>query len=149
MKNYGATGGNTSNYDVEEHQKSNNAAGFNEDSLRFLPAGKWSSLSRQEKNRKLLLLGVPIVIAIAIVGAAAYFLTRDFGDLYPGHGNSNPSWHTVANPAPAPASETSSETSADESTDLTYNNCALFSKCSKLEGLCCPTSQGIMLECCK
>ncbi|KAL7560890.1 hypothetical protein ACA910_008173 [Epithemia clementina (nom. ined.)] len=118
---------------------------FSEDNLRFLPAG-WSSLSNEEKRRKMLLLGCPIVIAIAIIGGAAYFLTRDFGDLYPGEDNSKPSFHTFPNPAPA--KHPTPPPAPSPKTDLPDSSCALVPNCAMLEGLCCPTSEGVMLDCC-
>ena len=113
---------------------------FNEDSLRYLPSGEWSSLTTQQKIQKCLLLGCPILVALVIVGGAAYYLARNFGFLYPGEGNENkPTFHTISIPATAPT----------HAPALSRSSCSLYPECSGLEGLCCPTSEDTMLDCCK
>ena len=65
---------NTDGNDVE-------GGAFRESTIYYLQA---PSLTWKERAKKLLLIGLPIVIAILIMGFFAYFLTRDFGHLYPG-----------------------------------------------------------------
>jgi hypothetical protein len=58
---------------------------------------KPSPLSRSEKLKKLLVIGVPILAAVIIVGGAASLLFKDFDHLYPGPGGS-------VRPYPSPSS---------------------------------------------
>jgi hypothetical protein len=49
---------------------------------------KPSPLSRSEKLKKLLLIGVPILAAVIMIGGAASLLFKSFDHLYPGPGGS-------------------------------------------------------------
>mmetsp|Transcript_8064 Transcript_8064/g.15187 ORF Transcript_8064/g.15187 Transcript_8064/m.15187 type:complete len:177 (+) Transcript_8064:58-588(+) len=119
----------------------------------------------------------PILIFVMIMGSIAFALSKDFNHLYPGHGGGGPVGGTVQHtPAVVPAQDgeetaanasattTSSSSSKDENKERTVksqskNNsvtsnshpeCSYHSECYKLNltGSCCPTVEGIMLECC-
>ena len=135
---------------------------------------KEKELSKQEKVMKIVKIAVPIINAFVLIGGLAWFLLRDFGLLYPGPAGSHVSDHapaavptssvqrvpapTVVQPGkglqptaipkyPASGSSSSSTTSMKS---ISGSTCAANSKCHALglEGECCPTSAGTMLECC-
>jgi hypothetical protein len=107
--------------------------------------------------KKCFLVSFPILVAAAIVGGAAFFLSRDFNRLYPGHGGS------VERTGPAAvrthgdkvlhpqSSSTASEDGGSKTSVLGgMAACSSHPVCSKsgLLGDCCPTEEGIQLNCC-
>ena len=121
----------------------------------------------QQKCRKFLVAGLPILIAIAIIGGAVLYLLKDFSSLYPGRGGGGSSSTHRAYSAQVDVSSykaakgESSETSAgvrgpkvtppnSEGGKVTGGDaaCSAHEGCSKLRGDCCPTADGIHLSCC-
>jgi hypothetical protein len=111
---------------------------------------------------------MPLVVAALIVGGAAAFLLRDFGNLYPGSGNggtdtsraikpsdfSNPSSEATSVSNEKKESSSTSGTSSRHRTkdfvppDDAGSYCDVHPDCSMLIGKCCPTPEGKMLDCC-
>jgi hypothetical protein len=120
---------------------------------------KGDSLTPAQRWRKILLLGVPIIAALLIVGGAALFLLRDFGNLYPGPGGGHSEQRTGTTtvpvrarrkdsgnaPAPVHAPTIQKKTPAQPSTGAA---CSAHAACSALIGICCPSEGGIFLKCC-
>jgi hypothetical protein len=118
-----------------------------------------STSSRTVTLRKFFLVAFPILIAALIVGGAALFLSRDFDRLYPGHGGSvehaggatrtdRPSSSSTAS-----ATRTKAKTGEDVSKSTVIGGsgaCASHPVCATagLIGDCCPTDEGIQLDCC-
>jgi len=110
------------------------------------------SLTPSQRIRKCLLVAVPLLAAAFIVGGAAFFLLRDFNNLYPGHGGS------VERGGPgrvehASASTTTSSSVSTKSSSAAIGggaSCAEHPLCADagLLGDCCPTPKGIQLDCC-
>lgn len=123
---------------------------------------KETPVARPDRIRKFLLAAFPILVAIFIMGGAAYFLTQDFSKLYPGRSGDRtktPStYHPPTDTSPStttsssssewtgPKSSSSSSSAAMKTTGEAA--CEAHPKCSDLVGDCCPTSDGIMLGCC-
>lgn len=119
----------------------------------------------------------PIMIFVLIMGSLTFALSRDFNHLYPGHGG-GPTSHAVETVHRAPvvaaqeeetdttatATSTTSKTSTmnDKNQDTVKNKvktdsakddqseCSYHMECYKLNltGSCCPTLEGVMLDCC-
>jgi hypothetical protein len=139
---------------------------FDPDNTYYL---KEESLTPAQRWRKIMLLGVPIIAALMIVGAAALFLLRDFGTLYPGpsgdggksrtgttttpihvredSGNAPAAPHGVYSPEHAPTIH--KKNVVQPSTGIGgATACSAHVGCSGLIGDCCPSDGGIFLECC-
>jgi hypothetical protein len=131
--------------------------------------------SKQERIMKIVKIAVPMIIAVVLIGGLAWFLLRDFGQLYPGPAGTHTSDHAPASvptssvqrvPVPTnvqpekglqpaaipkyPSSGSSSSSSTKSTKSSIGSTCAANSKCSALglTGECCPTAAGTMLECC-
>jgi len=120
----------------------------------------------KERVKKCSLACVPLLAAVLIVGLAVFFLLRDFNHLYPGGGrgggeesrarNRNPNKdYEISNedlepPAPHSSSSSSSSANTKSSSSGGSSSCASHSKCAEagLLGDCCPTTSGVVLECC-
>lgn len=126
--------------------------------------------------RKFLIILCPILGAILIMGGISLFLFKDFSHLYPGRGGDKtqggyssggieeevkPSSSGSSGIVPRTSSASSSSTSKHQgetpstistSTEMDFDDagatCAVHPDCSDLDGYCCPTSDGNMLECC-
>jgi hypothetical protein len=108
--------------------------------------------------KKCFLVSFPILVAAAIVGGAAFFLSRDFNRLYPGHGGSvertGPAavrTHGENVVHPSSVGETASEDDGSQSSVIGGKAaCSSHPVCSKsgLLGDCCPTEEGLQLDCC-
>jgi hypothetical protein len=135
-------------------------AAFDTDNMYYVKA---ESLTAAQRWRKIMLMGVPIIAALLIVGGAAIFLLRDFGNLYPGSsGDSGQRSGTSTSrvrarpedsgnaPVPQPVyvppihkKKPAHSTGIDDAAA-----CSAHKACSPLIGNCCPSQGGIFLECC-
>lgn len=136
-------------------------ASFDTDNMYYV---KPVILTPAQRWRKLLLLGVPIIAALLIIGSAAFFLLRDFGNLYPGSGGNSDKRtgttvgvrthpeHSGNAPAPAPAPHVKDLPKNKPAKHSTGKDamaaCSAHEACSPLVGNCCPSEGGIFLECC-
>lgn len=136
---------------------------FDADNAYYLK-GSASRLTREQRMRKALLVAVPILAAILIVGGAALFLFRDFNHLYPGQGGSvrdrggyprTPGSSTTTTTTKSSDSHSNSFSPPSSSKDKGSASeglmaCSAHPKCAsaQLIGDCCPTSLGVMLDCC-
>mmetsp|Transcript_2879 Transcript_2879/g.6129 ORF Transcript_2879/g.6129 Transcript_2879/m.6129 type:complete len:194 (+) Transcript_2879:129-710(+) len=156
--------GNTNNASVGYGATDNDDAApgsssFDEEHFRFLEN---KPLTWKQKTHKLLLIAMPILIAMGVLGGTAYFLKRvaqgettatsvterhhyEQQDKY-----NKPETGAVpvveTTTKPIKASSTSNSTS-DSSSNIAAS-CSAYSGCKSLTGLCCPTPEGITLECC-
>lgn len=163
-----ASGGNK---DVEAQGGITSASSFQsfqEANMYFL---KEKPASREEKIRKLILVGVPVFVAIIFMGGLAVWLLQDFNNLYPGYdgghrSSSNTIHHPetittttenepvpVSAPVPKPPSSTSTKTTTSNSSGGGgggSTSCSSYPACVDLglTGECCPTTQGVRLWCC-
>jgi hypothetical protein len=151
-RNYGAV---TVTDDQQSHLLDNE---FNADNAYYLKETQTWTV------RKIAMLLVPLCGAALIIGGAVWYLTADFNHLYPGRGSSNrsPSSGTttiksieVSAPEKKPLEYPSQSSSIpySEQTDVekTANlqaKCSVHPGCLALTGNCCPTSEGMTLECC-
>ena len=113
-----------------------------------------TTMTPQQRRKKLLNCLVPLVAAFLIVGGAAAYLLRDFSHLYPTgngikpqHGDYNP----VVSPAPkVPAVRQSPIGPSSSSSHFPLASCDDNANCADLGlvGLCCPTGAGVKLRCC-
>ncbi|CAB9519703.1 expressed unknown protein [Seminavis robusta] len=123
-----------------------------------------SRLTPEERKRKCLLLAVPLVLAVLIIGGFTLFLLRDFDFLYPGRNGGN-RHRTPRTPIPVYPSDTGSSTATEDtsstgtstststSTDSAAGSspgasCLAHEKCTGLTGDCCPSIDGLFLQCC-
>lgn len=134
--NYGA---------IEEGDKDKS---FDAAQMQYLGEGK--PLSREERIRKILRVGVPLLAAVLIVGAAVLFLLRDFGNLYPGRGTHHGSKPTVTSDdsSASTATSTTTATHASTTTNKLDSKCKAHEACKDLVGNCCPSNDGFFLDCC-
>jgi hypothetical protein len=121
---------------------------------------KGAASSRTWTFKKCFLVSFPILVAAAIVGGAAFFLSRDFNRLYPGHGGSvertgpaavRTHGDKVLHPESSANGHAASEDDGSKSSVLGgMAACSSHPVCSKsgLLGDCCPTEEGIQLDCC-
>lgn len=136
----------------EDEEANNNETSFQEENTYYLKE------SPPMSAKKVLLLAVPILGAVLMMGGIVLFLLRDFGHLYPGRGGdpgySNPNAgddesrhhsttriHSLGN-----TDDTAFDSKSTKST--VSAKCSAHPKCSPLTGQCCPTLDGIKLECC-
>jgi hypothetical protein len=116
--------------------------------------------------KKVVLSAVPILGAVLLMGGIVLFLLRDFGRLYPGRGGDrNPlpdDYHPRTSPVVVVhSSSLDSNTDGDESSARHHSKdvskessssssveCTAHPNCAGLIGQCCPTLDGIQLECC-
>jgi hypothetical protein len=116
--------------------------------------------------KKVVLSAVPILGAVLLMGGIVLFLLRDFGRLYPGRGGDrNPlpdDYHPRTSPVVVVhSSSLDSNTDGDESSARHHSKdvskessssssveCTAHPNCDGLIGQCCPTLDGIQLECC-
>ena len=110
---------------------------------------------------KILLLLFPLCGAAVIIGGAVWYLIVDFNHLYPGsrHFESHATSNSVKVSAPEKdtlqnvtrSSKPLSEENKFEkikSLQTISANCSFHSACSNLTGDCCPSPEGVLLECC-
>lgn len=135
---------NTVDYGAVEQVDANLDKPFDAAHTYYLPGDK--KLSREERLRRILTIGLPIIIALLIMGGAALYLLKDFNRLYPGPGGS-PS--TASRSAPLGPTNKSKPSIPATTTKTSKNaSCSAHKKCAALVGDCCPTSRGIFLDCC-
>jgi len=88
---------------------------------------------------------VPIAIALLVMGGFAYGMSHGFDHLYgpakSGDENNNVKYDTSW----IPVSEDMSDATSSEGGS---KKCSEHANCSSLQGNCCPTDEGVMLECC-
>lgn len=144
---------------------------FDADNAYYLKGGSAdANLTPQQRFKKIIVVAVPIIFAVAIIGGAAFLILRT---VYPGShfGGGEPTHrsggrptivHSVTDddaplvepsvPAPSgPKHETPSNSKTTETKQSSGDPaCSAHPKCSSagLIGDCCPTSRGIMLDCC-
>mmetsp|Transcript_8022 Transcript_8022/g.12560 ORF Transcript_8022/g.12560 Transcript_8022/m.12560 type:complete len:160 (-) Transcript_8022:905-1384(-) len=127
--------------------------------------------SPESRRKRYVSIGITFFVALLIVGGAAYFLSRDFGHLYPGsrgdphsynnhyHDNteSNNDDTTPVDPGPSPipkgyspSATVTNKSSTSQKPKNQSSSCSVNEKCNKrgLLGDCCPTSKGEFLDCC-
>ena len=106
--------------------------------------GKGKPLSKEEKIRKLIRVGVPLVLSGLIVIAAVLFLLKDFTHLYPGRGSHGKTMVTEEGPSPVAASSSATTTTvahhASAPTSPIDSKCSAHDACGGLTGNCCPTN---------
>lgn len=120
-------------------------------------------------TRRIMLVLVPILAAILIMGGISWFLFEDFGHLYPGRGSDTGSFGQGGGSCKPTSTQgvTSSTKAQEETTTNTFSKtagssttaknppmddigatCAVHPDCAGLTGYCCPTKEGVMLNCC-
>jgi hypothetical protein len=100
----------------------------------------------QQRLRKRLLGSIPLLAALLIMGGSAYYLYRSFDRLYPGPGGGGGTPSTVDRSRSAPSPTRPSSTKSVHHVDAAQ--CDAHPACAPLGGDCCPTADGVMLECC-
>jgi hypothetical protein len=139
----------------EEEEKA--SEGFDSNNTYYLTDnGSWTC-------RKLFLMAVPLLGAALIIGGAVWYLLSDFNHLYPGPGptttGSRSEGHTIRVPPPPPVPAIApSPQKVTQKVEQKSNNensksddaasCISHPACSGLIGDCCPTSAGVLLDCC-
>jgi hypothetical protein len=120
-------------------------------------------------TRRIMLVLIPILAAILIMGGISWFLFEDFGHLYPGRGGDYGSFGKGgggSEPTSTKGVTTSKETQEETTTSSSSKSagastsaknlpmddigatCAVRPDCAGLVGYCCPTKEGVMLNCC-
>ena len=129
--------------------------------------------TNEERRRQFLNALFPVLMFVLIMGSIVFLLSKDFNHLYPGpsgdvknHGGGL--YHEESSSeSPRPISTNinsstsmSANSEPDENTPKAKENqnseagyipqCSSYIKCNSagLTGLCCPTSEGIFLDCC-
>jgi hypothetical protein len=121
--------------------------------------------------RRRILGGLPLLAALLIMGGVSYLLYRSFDRLYPGPGggreepapiqrkpiNREDNHKNILPPEPPlkppepplkPPEPPLKPPAKPSKNDYAVAQCTAYPKCSALIGDCCPTDQGIILECC-
>ena len=112
----------------------------------YTTVGKGKPLTKEEKIRKLIRIGIPLLLSALIVGAAFMFLLKDFGHLYPGRGGNGASTAVVSS-----EDGSSSKSAATTTTTVTHSKvtlpssrvdprCSAHDACAGLLDNCCPTN---------
>lgn len=112
---------------------------------------KESQLTPAERRKKCIAMLLPILLAILIMGGAAFFLLKDFAHLYPtstvdrNYDASGEHRGVPVPPAPSIPAPPTTTTSGSKEADCKNND-----KCHELGlvGQCCPTLVGDFLNCC-
>lgn len=102
-----------------------------------------SPKNKREKCRRSLL---PLLMFTSFVVIIVLVCSRDFDHLYP---VTNPEKYKDLSPNRTNNSAGDSNGEHNISESQRSNACAMYPKCSALEGKCCPTDEGTELECCK
>lgn len=140
---------------------------YNVENTRFLTS------TNEERHRQFLNALFPILMFVLIMGSIVFLLGKDFNHLYPGPGgdvknhggglyheesssesqkpssiniNSSTSMSTNSEPV-----ENTQKAKYTQNSEAGYTpQCTSHSKCKSggLTGLCCPTAEGIFLDCC-
>ena len=113
--------------------------------------GEGKPLSKEEKIRKLIRVGVPLFLSALIVIAAFLFLFKDFTHLYPGRGGHGPTTVAAAEDDSAKSTATTVTHSTSNSrtpTSVIDSKCTAHDACSGLIGNCCPTNGTFVIVCC-
>jgi len=117
----------------------------------------------KQRMRRFLVGSVPIAMAVVIMGFFTLYLLRDFTHLYPSRGGDeaigksteithhsyddddavpapyvHPTAPQVTPPVPSPTNTSGTGSAA----------CSAHPKCAALQGDCCPTLDGLNLDCC-
>eukprot|EP00979_Chaetoceros_neogracilis_P004508 scaffold787_cov285-Chaetoceros_neogracile.AAC.72 len=115
----------------------------------------------EEKRKKCMNAFTPVLIFVVLMGSIAFALSRDFNHLYPGHGG----WETTSttnNGSKNSLDVEASDSEQDMGNKVSSNNhvedvqnvysayCSRNHNCvlANVSGVCCPTSEGVQLECC-
>ena len=146
------------------------AASFDEEHLRFLPETS-AMLTPHQKRTKCFLMSLPIIVAVLMMGGLAVMFNKDvFGPQQSvttktlehdsttssstsskksaASSTSQPKQHAdeTADSTTPSSSDTSSSSSTLSEDDPSA--CSQHKGCADLEGFCCPTTDGLTLECC-
>lgn len=113
---------------------------FVDDSLFYLTARP------DEHRRKCWKIITPVVVAVIIMGGFVYALARYFNTLYPTDRFQPYHGHDLGSNIDAVDESPSTKDAAKS--QYRYPECSFYYKCANLEGLCCPTREGIYLDCC-
>ena len=108
------------------------------------------SRSEEERSNKCWRIIAPVMIAIILMGGIAFILAQYFNTLYPTD-RVQQSYHgpnTNVGEKNSHQNYTSDVQEIAIKTQYRYPECSLYHKCLSLEGLCCPTRDGIFLNCC-
>mmetsp|Transcript_28644 Transcript_28644/g.32893 ORF Transcript_28644/g.32893 Transcript_28644/m.32893 type:complete len:158 (+) Transcript_28644:257-730(+) len=115
---------------------------------------RYITSTSEDQRRKCLNAFFPVMIFVLLMGSIVFALLRNFDTLYPGHGDSAKSSRRPSN-TNEHKSYVVPTTDADNgnhqaSKDFLYSDCTYHSKCDAigLIGQCCPTPEGINLDCC-
>lgn len=139
---------------------------FDADQTYYLRSG--SDLTFKQKLRKYAVAAVPILLAALIMGFFTFYLLRNFSHLYPARGGEpvikrEPSHTTTVtaedyhgedqnNAVKTPEIHHRPLTDDDEkpirSKTEGSSSCSAHPNCSHLIGDCCPSANGVMLDCC-
>ena len=109
--------------------------------------------TKAEERRDLLKVVGPMLVFILIMCGIAYALANDFDHLYPGRGGSGaggsqPREHYV--PPPPLPQDSSGDARPAQVVEVDPNSphCIDHESCEFLTGDCCPTTDGLFLDCC-
>lgn len=136
---------------------------YDESNLYYM---KEDNVTKEDKAFKAMKLAVPIIIAAMFIGGLAFMLFHNFAYFYPGRdghtktsGSTNPTTTTehtyydddaLNTQFPASATFGFNDNDSPGVSIPTSLNCKAYPKCVSLglTGACCPTGEGIELECC-
>ena len=107
--------------------------------------------TKKDKASKAMKLAVPIIIAAVFIGGLAFMLFHNFAYFYPGRDG-----HTKDNGGTTPQKTTDHSYQDDDALHTPFPAPAALITCNAnpkcvtlgLTGACCPTEEGILLECC-
>ena len=150
------------------------AASFDEEHLRFLPETS-ATLTPRQKRTKCFLMSLPIIVAVLMMGGLAVMFNKDvFGPQQSvttktlEHDSTSSSStsskksaaSSTATSQPKHPADDSADSSTPSSSDTSSSSssstlseddpsaCSQHKGCADLEGFCCPTTDGLTLECC-
>ena len=150
------------------------AASFDEEHLRFLPETS-ATLTPHQKRTKCFLMSLPIIVAVLMMGGLAVMFNKDvFGPQQSvttktlEHDSTSSSStsskksaaSSTATSQPKHPADDSADSSTPSSSDTSSSSssstlseddpsaCSQHKGCADLEGFCCPTTDGLTLECC-
>lgn len=117
------------------HDEEENAEPYELENTRYI-------VSTAEERRKQCLTALfPVILCVLLMGGIAFSLSQSFSHFYPSH----------ARPTNGRESQTTIEVDNNvHIQDNSHAECGIHNKCQEkgLIGLCCPTDQGVFLDCC-
>ncbi|KAL7509170.1 hypothetical protein ACHAXN_006177 [Cyclotella atomus] len=90
---------------------------------------------------------IPILIALVIMGGFGYGMSHGFNHLYGPSGRDDDS-HSTSIKMDTTLVPKSKTTISDSTSKGDSRQCSMHEKCQGLGGNCCPSDEGITLECC-